>query len=132
MRQKYYFFRNYQTFMTNFVRVASDITQTFSSNINVWSERSERPISHTAFEFKKIRERQRTPSDRREQLSSSSYSGCDLWLCRFFFFRLSFPVRFSIHNFDYREKVAFSEGRVAGAWKGHLFPIMPSKLCRLK
>ena len=103
---------------------SADVTQTFNSNINVWSERSERPISHTAFEFKKIRERQRTPSDRREQLSSSYYSGCDLWLCRFFSFRLSFSVRFSIHNSNYLEKAAFSERSVAGARKCRLFEII--------
>lgn len=67
MRQKYYFFRNYQAFMTKYVRLRSDrhrrirrfllatlmsgatgsarVTQTFSSNINVWNERIS--IRHT-------------------------------------------------------------------------------------
>lgn len=114
----------YDKFCQSCTRVASADPQIFGSNINVGSERSERPISHTAPEFKKIRERQRTPSERSEQLSSSSYSGCDLWLCRFFSFRLSFPVRFSIHNSYYLEKAAFSERSVAGAWKGRLFEII--------
>lgn len=62
-----------------------DLIQTFGSNINVWSERSERPISHTALEFKKIRERQRTPSERSEQLSSSLTR---VVVCRFVVFFL--------------------------------------------
>ena len=112
--------------------------QIFGSDINVGTERistfgasaasdrsecSERLISHAAFELKKIRER----SDHRatkEQPPPSSYSGCDLWLCRFFSFRLSFPVRFSIHNFNYRVTAAFSECSAGCVWKGRRFPIM--------
>lgn len=102
----------------------------FVSKANTDREQKEKRLSANVFflfceQNKAVSEANTTFfSDRREQLFLLFLLGLWFSALSFFFFRLSFPVRFSIHNFYYLEKSAFSERSVAGARKGRLFKIM--------